>query len=89
MPYSATEDSAIDTEAIESLLGRGERKQAAELLSAHHPADVAAFMLRLDNEDARNLFSLLEPKLASEVITELSDEVKNKMRNSLEEGARR
>ena len=84
MPYSATEDSAIDTEAIENLLGRGERKQAAELLSAHHPADLAGFMLHLDITEVKELFFLLEPKLASEVIVELSDEIRDSILEEME-----
>jgi len=76
MAYLSTEGSAIDTEAIEGLLERGERQQAAELLSAHHPADLAGFMLHLDNAEVKELFYLLEPKRASEVIVELSDKVR-------------
>lgn len=84
MPFSVTEDSAIDTETIESLLERGERRQAAKLLSAHHPADLAAFMLHLDNTELKELFFLFEPKLASEVIVELSDEIRDSILEEME-----
>ncbi|MDT8317622.1 MAG: magnesium transporter [bacterium] len=84
MAYSATEDNAIDTEAIEGLLERGERRQAADLLTSHHPADVAAFMLHIKQDDARGLFSFLTPKFSSEVIIELSDEIRDSILDEME-----
>lgn len=76
MPSTATEDMNIDYEHCDGLLESGKKEELATLLSSYHPADVANYMSHLSREDSREVFYFLEPKIASEVIIEFSDDLR-------------
>lgn len=77
MPSAATEEKNIDYEQCDGLIESGNKEELAKLLSTHHPADVAKYINHLSRENSRELFYILEPKIASEVIIELSDDLRD------------
>lgn len=84
MPSGAKEEDGIDIAALEGLLERGEQTALSERLAALHPADVAGFLLHLHHHEARELFRLLDPKVASEVIVELPDDMRDAILEEME-----
>ena len=58
---------------INALLAEDHLKEAKQALNDLHPADVAHLMENLEEAEKRKLFSVLNPKIASEVVVELSE----------------
>ncbi|MFZ1686321.1 MAG: magnesium transporter [Flavobacteriales bacterium] len=77
-------------ELTKSLLDRirgdvadGRDSSVEALLSELHPADVAAILDRLDEDEARYIYRLLEPENAAEVILELDEDRREELLESL------
>lgn len=77
-------------ELTKSLLDRirgdvaeGRDSSVEALLSELHPADVAAILDRLDEDEARYIYRLLEPETAAEVILELDEDQREHLLESL------
>lgn len=67
----------ISIRQIEALLESRQEKSLIELLSGLHPADIADLINHLSTDDQkRKIFSLLDVEIASEVIVELSENVR-------------
>lgn len=77
-------------ELTKSLLDRirddvaeGRDSSVETLLSELHPADVAAILDRLDEDEARYIYKLLEPETAAEVMLELDEDRREELLGSL------
>ncbi len=67
----------ISIKQIESLLESRQEKSLIELLSGLHPADIADLIDHLSSDDQKKkVFFLLDVEIASEVIVELSENVR-------------
>lgn len=67
----------ISIRQIEALLESRQEKSLMELLSGLHPADIADLIDHLSGDDQKKkIFSLLDVEVASEVIVELSENVR-------------
>lgn len=58
---------------INTFFEKGRLDELGRLLTGLHPADVAEIIEPLDQEEKIQLFNLLEPEFASDVLVELSD----------------
>src|SRR5437867_23748 len=68
------EESARSAETVQALLERGDRRRLVDLLTAAHPADVAALLRELPLEAQVTVFRLLSAQRAGEVLSELDDQ---------------
>src|SRR5436305_966681 len=68
------EESARSAETVQGLLERGDRRRLVDLLTAAHPADVAALLRDLPLEAQVTVFRLLSAQRAGEVLSELDDQ---------------
>src|SRR5438876_731156 len=68
------EESARSAETVQALLERGDRRRLVDLLTAAHPADVAALLRDLPLEAQVTVFRLLSAQRAGEVLSELDDQ---------------
>src|SRR5438445_321623 len=68
------EETARSVETVQALLERGDRRRLVDLLTAAHPADVAALLRDLPLEAQVTVFRLLSAQRAGEVLSELDDQ---------------
>src|SRR5258708_3418576 len=68
------EETARSAETVQALLERGDRRRLVDLLTAAHPADVAALLRDLPLEAQVTVFRLLSAQRAGEVLSELDDQ---------------
>src|SRR5207302_8784755 len=68
------EETARSVETVQALLERGDRRRLVDLLTAAHPADVAALLRELPLESQVTVFRLLSAQRAGEVLSELDDQ---------------
>jgi magnesium transporter len=68
------EETARNAETVQALLERGDRRRLVDLLTAAHPADVAALLRDLPLEAQVTVFRLLSAQRAGEVLSELDDQ---------------
>src|SRR5207237_8822360 len=68
------EETARSVETVQALLERGDRRRLVDLLTAAHPADVAALLRELPLEAQVTVFRLLSAQRAGEVLSELDDQ---------------
>src|SRR2546422_11402328 len=68
------EETARSVETVQALLERGDRRRLVDLLTAAHPADVAALLRDLPLEAQVTVFRLLSAQCAGEVLSELDDQ---------------
>lgn len=78
------EEDRIDIEVVRSLLLKGDTAGIKEIISSHHPADIARVMNSISRDECRDIFYLLSPKMASEIIVELSDEMREHILEDME-----
>ena len=78
------ENQQIDIGLVKGLLKGAKSESIVEMLSSHHPADIARLMNALPHDEAKEIFCLLDPKEASEIIVELNDEARNFILDYLE-----
>src|SRR3989442_1701349 len=67
------EETARSVETVQALLERGDRRRLVDLLTAAHPADVAALLRDLPLEAQVTGFRLLSAQRAGEVLSEVDD----------------
>jgi magnesium transporter len=63
----------INLKDINRLMDQGKLLRVRRMVSEFHPADLARLMEELSEEHKTDLFAVLDPKLAAEVVVELSD----------------
>ena len=80
MPFELTK-SLLDR--IRGDVAEGRDSSVEALLSELHPADIAAILDRLDEDEARYIYRLLEPENAAEVILELDEGQREHLLESL------
>jgi magnesium transporter len=68
------EETARSAETVQGLLERGDRRRLVDLLTAAHPADIAALLRELPLEAQVTVFRLLSAQRAGEVLSELDDQ---------------
>jgi magnesium transporter len=68
------EETVRSAETVQALLERGDRRRLLDLLTAAHPADVAALLRDLPLEAQVTVFRLLSAQRAGEVLSELDDQ---------------
>ena len=70
---------------IEELIKRDAKGHIANLLVDLHPADIADLLENLDEEERNYIFDLLDAKLASNVLPEVVDSVRERILGELDE----
>ncbi|MGR9073068.1 MAG: magnesium transporter [Gammaproteobacteria bacterium] len=73
---SKQDNSEIQLKLITDRLGSGTLSSVRGLLSALHPAEIAHLLESLKPVDRKIVWSLVQPKMAGEVLVELNDEVR-------------
>ncbi len=61
---------------IQYLIKKGQTNFVLNIIADMHPADIAEIMGHLDEDERRAIFNLLPPELASDVLAELEENVK-------------
>ncbi len=79
------EETARLTESIKELLGAGRAERLADVLEAAHAADVATALRELPLPDQVQLFRLLAPQHAGDVLSELDDPTRTELVRALDE----
>src|SRR5919198_2385243 len=79
------EETARSAETVQALLQRGDRRRLVDLLTAAHPADVAALLRDLPLEAQVTVFRLLSAQRAGEVLSELDDQTLLQLVQALDE----
>ncbi len=72
-----TETELVDLEELRTLLESGDEAAARSAVAELHPADIADFLDALDEPERQlQLFRLLEPEVAAEVVREATEHTK-------------
>jgi magnesium transporter len=79
------EETARLTESVKELLGAGRSERLADVLEESHAADVAAALRELPLGDQVQLFRLLTPLHAGNVLSELDDATRTELVRALDE----
>jgi magnesium transporter len=79
------EETARLTESIKELLGAGRAERLADVLEEAHAADVATALRELPLPDQVQLFRLLGPQHAGNVLSELDDATRTELVRALDE----
>lgn len=79
-----TENQIINAEMVRNLLRSEDKSGLKEILSSSHPADVARLMNDMSFDECRSVFFQLTPQIASEVIMEINDEVRDYILEDME-----
>jgi magnesium transporter len=79
------EETARLTESIKELLGAGRAERLADVLEEAHAADVATALRELALPDQVQLFRLLGPQHAGNVLSELDDATRTELVRALDE----
>jgi magnesium transporter len=72
-------------ELVKRWIDHGLEFNIIELFSEMHPADIAYILDRLDEQERQRLFALLDVEKASDVITQLSNESRDQILQSIPE----
>ena len=79
------EETARLTESVKELLGAGRAERLADVLEAAHAADVATALREVSLSDQVQLFRLLAPQHAGDVLSELDDSTRTELVRALDE----
>ena len=79
------EETSRLTESIKELLGAGRTERLADVLEEAHAADVATALRELPLPDQVQLFRLLGPQHAGDVLSELDDATRTELVRALDE----
>ena len=79
------EETARLTESIKEMLGSGRAERLADVLEEAHAADVATALRELPLPDQVQLFRLLAPQPAGNVLSELDDATRTELVRALDE----
>ncbi|MBI2967668.1 MAG: magnesium transporter [Bacteroidetes bacterium] len=64
---------------LKTSIAKGDSVRVTERLRKLHPADIAEAFSRIDTEEAKFIYKLLDEKTAAEVLVEMDEDVKEKL----------